>query len=150
MKRKRIQIFVVFAAVVGLIGWLVITGFNDTMVYYITVDELHAQGKAVEGDGLRVSGRVIPGSVVKGDDGLSVQFRIDELGNELEVVYHGIVPDTFKEDGGVLLEGKYVDGRFEAERIFTKCASKYESEEGVQYPAPEQTSANEPAQSSAY
>lgn len=133
MKRRRITIFVVFAAVIGVIGWLLVSGFNDTMVYYITVSELKVQGVKAEGKGLRVSGKVVPGTVERSSDGLMLKFTLDELGETMPVSYRGIVPDTFKEDGGVLLEGKFAGGEFQAAQIFTKCASKYEAEEGGGY-----------------
>jgi len=133
MERRRATIFVVFAAVIAVIGWIFIDGFDDTMVYYKTVSELKAQGENNDGKGLRVSGRVVPGSVEKSADGLSIKFTIDELGELLPVSYRGIVPDTFKEDAGVLLEGKYANGEFAATQIFTKCASKYESKEADGY-----------------
>ncbi|MEK7728360.1 MAG: cytochrome c maturation protein CcmE [candidate division KSB1 bacterium] len=133
MERRRITIFAVFAAVIGIIGWLFVSGFNDTMVYYITVSELKTQGVKAEGKGLRVSGKVVPGTVARSSDGLVMTFTLDELGETMPVSYRGIVPDTFKEDAGVLLEGKFVNGEFQAKQVFTKCASKYEGEEGGGY-----------------
>lgn len=131
MFNKRTTIFFVFTAVVGIMGYLIMSGFNDTNVaYYQKVDELQALGVNAEGKSFRVSGKVIEGSVVRAADGLSMTFAIDELGNTMPVIYHGIIPDTFKEGVGVLLEGKYTNGRFEASNIMTKCASKYEGEEG--------------------
>jgi len=133
MSRRRVTIFVVFAAVIGIIGYLIASGFEDTTVaYYQKVDELKALGASADGKNYRVSGQVIAGSVARADDGLSMTFTIDELGNKMDVSYHGIIPDTFKEGAGVLLEGKYIDGRFEATNIMTKCASKYESEGQMQ------------------
>ena len=133
MERRRITIFATFAVVIGVIGYLLISGFNETTVaYYRTVTELKALNNGGEGQNFRVSGSVVAGSVVRSEDGLSTKFTIDELGETLEVSYHGILPDTFKEGVGVLLEGRYVNNRFEAAQIFTKCASKYESmEEGA-------------------
>jgi cytochrome c-type biogenesis protein CcmE len=129
MSRRRTTIFAVFALVISIISYLIISGFDDTTVaYYQKVDELKALGVSAEGKSFRVSGQVVSGSVVRADDGLSMTFTIDELGHFMEVSYHGIIPDTFKEGAGVLLEGKYVNGRFEAANIMTKCASKYEGE----------------------
>ncbi|MDZ7361025.1 MAG: cytochrome c maturation protein CcmE [candidate division KSB1 bacterium] len=129
MSNKRVTIFLVFAAVIGIIGYLILSGFDDTTVaYYQTVDELKALGASADGKSYRVSGQVVAGSVVRAEDGLSMTFTIDELGNTMPVVYYGIIPDTFKEGVGVLLEGKYANGRFEATTIMTKCASKYEGE----------------------
>ncbi len=140
MERKRITIFAVVTAVIALIAWLFVSGFNETMVYYMTVSELKAQTVKAESRGLRVSGNVVPGSVVRSADGLQMRFTLDELGEHMPVVYKGIVPDTFKENAGVLLEGKYANGEFHAAQIFTKCASKYESENSGQYPASEKGS----------
>lgn len=133
MSNKRVTIFFVFTAVVATIGYLILSGFNDTTVsYYQKVDELKALGVSAEGRSFRVSGQVVTGSVERAADGLSMTFTIDELGQTMPVVYHGIIPDTFKEGAGVLLEGKYAKGRFEATNIMTKCASKYEGEGQMQ------------------
>jgi cytochrome c-type biogenesis protein CcmE len=129
MSNKRVTIFFVFTAVIGIIGYLIMSGFNETTVaYYQKVDELKALGVSAEGKSFRVSGQVVAGSVARAEDGLSMTFTIDELGHTMPVIYHGIIPDTFKEGVGVLLEGKYANGRFEAANIMTKCASKYEGE----------------------
>jgi len=133
MSNKRTTIFLVFAAVISIIGYLILSGFDDTTVaYYQTVDELKTLGVSADDKSYRVSGQVVAGSVVRAEDGLSMTFTIDELGNTMPVVYHGIIPDTFKEGVGVLLEGKYANGRFEATNIMTKCASKYEGEGQMQ------------------
>ncbi len=133
MSNKRATVVIVFAAVIGIIGYLILSGFDDTTVaYYQTVDELKTLGVSADGKSYRVSGQVVAGSVVRAEDGLSMTFTIDELGNTMPVVYHGIIPDTFKEGVGVLLEGRYANGRFEATNIMTKCASKYEGEEQAQ------------------
>jgi cytochrome c-type biogenesis protein CcmE len=139
MDRRRVTIFATFAGVIAVIGYLLFSGFNDTTVaYYRTVTELKTLGAQAESKNFRVSGTVLPGTVVRAADGLSVSFTIDELGETLPVSYRGILPDTFKEGVGVLLEGRYANGRFEAMQIFTKCASKYQSEEEMA--APEKTS----------
>jgi cytochrome c-type biogenesis protein CcmE len=130
MTRRRVTIFATFAGVIGIIGYLFVSGFNEsTVAYYRTVNELKTMGVSAEGKSFRVSGRVIPGTVVRAGDGLSATFTITEQEQNLEVSYHGIIPDTFKEGIDVLLEGRYVNGRFEATQIFTKCASKYQSEQ---------------------
>ena len=50
----------------------------------------------------------------------------DEKGT-LDVDYRGVVPDSFKPGGEVIVEGKYnKDGKFLATAIMPKCASKYE------------------------
>ncbi|KAA0222059.1 cytochrome c maturation protein CcmE [candidate division KSB1 bacterium] len=119
MEGRRVRIFAAFAIVIGAISWVVASGFKDTMVYYKTVPELKAIGVEAEGRGFRVSGHVVPGTVVKSDDGLSIRFTIEEQGQQMPVSYHGIVPDTFKE-GRRVCRAAIFDLRFEphAAQIF--------------------------------
>ncbi len=50
-------------------------------------------------------------------------------GASMKVKYNGIVPDTFKEDSEVVVEGAWdsASGEFEASVLLAKCPSKYES-----------------------
>jgi len=44
------------------------------------------------------------------------------------VVYSGVVPDAFKPDADVVLEGKLTaSGTFEADNLLVKCPSKYQA-----------------------
>ncbi|RMD98751.1 MAG: cytochrome c maturation protein CcmE [Calditrichaeota bacterium] len=126
--RPNKKVYFAFAVVILAIVFLVAYGFNDkTMVYYSTVKELKARGANAVGQGFRVSGKVIPGSLQKAPDRVRASFDITEEGERLHVVYDGILPDTFKENMDVLVEGKYqANGEFKATNVFTKCASKYE------------------------
>ena len=48
-------------------------------------------------------------------------------GSTIDVVYHGSVPDAFKEGRHVLVDGKLEGGVFvaKADTLVTKCPSKY-------------------------
>ena len=144
MKPNR-KVYLAFALVILSISFLVAYGFNDeTMVYYSTVKELKMRGADAYDQGFRVSGIVVPGSVKKATDRVHVSFDVIEEGETLHIVYDGILPDTFKEDMEVLVEGKYQpDGTFMATNVFTKCASKYEptDEQMNGNPQEQQTSA---------
>ena len=62
----------------------------------------------------------------------SVEFTVaDKMDRSqtVRVAFTGAIPDTFKEDVEVILEGKFVQtGQFEAASLVTKCPSKYEEE----------------------
>ncbi|RMD95313.1 MAG: cytochrome c maturation protein CcmE [Calditrichaeota bacterium] len=125
--KRNFRIVAVFAVVIFAMIYLISSGLNNkTMVYYSTVKELKQKGKSAYGQGFRVSGKVVPGSIDKASDKIEARFVIEEEGERLQVVYHGILPDTFKEGSEVLVEGKYQpDDSFMATNVFTKCASKY-------------------------
>lgn len=126
--RPNLRILVAFALVILAMVYLITSGFNSqTMVYYATVKELKMQGDDAVGRGFRVGGKVVPGSVVRSADRVQVRFAIEEDGEQLVVVYDGVLPDTFREEADVLVEGKMLpDHTFQATNVFTKCASKYE------------------------
>lgn len=137
MKRKM-RVYMALGAVVIAMGFLIVSGFNtETMVYSIKVQELKARGESAFDKGYRIEGFVNPETIKKSSDLLTVDFVVHDESGSLPVVYNGILPDTFKpssfsNDIEVLLEGKYrQDGSFQATKIMTKCASKYDPiEEG--------------------
>jgi len=113
--------------VVG-IAWLAFSGFNQSLAYYKTVDELRAMGDNAYGKRLRVAGNVMPGSIERVPG--AVKFRLEQKGEILSVAYIGkdLLPDTFKDGSQALAEGHLSrDGAFEATKIQAKCASKYEA-----------------------
>ena len=125
---RKMKVYLVFTVIIASMGFLLISGFDqDTMTYYTTVKELKAKGNDAYNNGYRVSGTVEMGSLKKSADQLVARFVINEEGETLQVEYRGIVPDTFKEGGDVLLEGRFrSDQVFYATNIMTKCASKYD------------------------
>ena len=127
MSRNK-KVYIAFLAVVLAMAFLILWGFNEqTMVYYSTVKELKERGADAYGRGFRVSGKVVPGTVERATDRVHASFVITEEGETLQIEYDGILPDTFKEDVEVLVEGTMqADGTFKASNVFTKCASKYE------------------------
>lgn len=126
-RRRLIPLkFLVAGAVVLLaIGYLIFTAMGQASVYYLTVSELRAQG-AADGRPIRVSGDVVPGSIVR--DGATLRFQIADEGGGLPVVYQGIVPDIFADNVQVVVEGRAgADGEFRANTLLAKCPSKFEA-----------------------
>ncbi len=130
MSSKKTRVAVAFTIVAGLLIWLTISGFNENMQYYVQIQDVKAMGVEAQSKGLRVKGNLVPGSVVKSDNSLDVQFVIEENGRQLQVHYDKELPDTFRDGSEVLVEGKLrADGAFEAQMLMAKCPSKYESSE---------------------
>ncbi len=101
------------------------------MVYYLSVQELKAQVPAVYDTRVRVSGTVVPGTIVKGNDG-SLEFQITDGTDNVDVYYEGIIPDIFADDVEAVVEGVYAENNvFEADTLLAKCPTKYESTDSL-------------------
>lgn len=128
---------------VGLVGvaavvtYLVWTGVSETMVYYLTPQELLAR---VEADpsfrdvGVKVSGRVVADSHERlgPTSHRFVVHDLEDAGVRFTTEYHDLLPDTFTDSPDmvvdVVLEGRFrEDGVFEATTVLTKCGSRYEA-----------------------
>jgi cytochrome c-type biogenesis protein CcmE len=106
-------------------------GAQQSKTYYHTIAELPGLQGAALRQRLRVGGDVRSGSIqhVSG----RIEFVLVEEGKNLPVSYVGTdpLPDTFKDGAQCLVEGKVQpDGRFVAETVQAKCASKYEAAPG--------------------
>lgn len=135
MKHGRFMVGLV--GVAAVVSYLVWTGVSETMVYYLTPTELMAK---VESDpsfrdmGVKISGRVIPGTYERGEGELLHRFEVRDLENAsatFTVEYRDALPDTFTDDVEVVLEGRLDgDGVFQASTLLTKCGSRYEAAPG--------------------
>jgi cytochrome c-type biogenesis protein CcmE len=122
-----------FAAVVfaAAVGYLMVSGFSQESVYYLEVTEVLQNPDKFNKRGMRVSGDVVDGTVVKDFKKQYLEFSIsDAEGKSMKVIYNGIIPDTFEEDVQVIVEGRYDKEKqiFNAATVLTKCPSKYEAE----------------------
>ncbi|MDH4183010.1 MAG: cytochrome c maturation protein CcmE [Nitrospinota bacterium] len=126
--------FIVGASIIASgIGYLIFTAINISGVYYLTISEALAKGAELKNSDVRIEGHVAPGSVTRSLKDMYLTFAInDETGNSLNVDYHGIVPDGFKEEHKVIVEGRLTsDGAFTARSLTTPCASRYEAADDV-------------------
>jgi len=119
--------------IVASVALLITEGVKQTGMYFLTPTELAARTQADPSFydlGIKVSAKVVPGSIVRNDAERRVDFRISDGGHEFPVTYVGMVPDTFTDQNeiDVIVEGKYSrDGVFHATEVLAKCGSKYEA-----------------------
>lgn len=112
------------------VGLLMYVSLGGAVNYYLTVSELLDRGSELYGERVRVSGKVVNGSVEWDSVALELRFVIVEGDDELPVVYGGAKPNGFEEDSNVLVEGEYhSDEVFQASTIILRCPSKYEPQE---------------------
>lgn len=84
------------------------------------------------GQRLRVGGMVAPGSVQRDPATLNVSFRLYDAAGEVMVHYDGILPDLFREDQGVVVQGILEPGpRILASEVLAKHDENYTQPEIV-------------------
>jgi cytochrome c-type biogenesis protein CcmE len=130
MTQKKTKFVIGSALIVVAIGYLITAGISSTSQYFFTVDELMSQKISYAGEGLKVKGNVVNGSIVRDSENyLKINFAIEDKSSNLNVTYEGIIPDMFKDGQEVVVEGTLAqDGVFHANTLLTSCPSKYEAE----------------------
>ncbi|MBP2241499.1 cytochrome c-type biogenesis protein CcmE [Cytobacillus eiseniae] len=102
----------------------------------IAIEELLNNKDSFKDEYVMTQGLLIEDSVQWNADKIELRFEIVEDGRDriLPVIYNGVKPDNFSEDVIVIVEGFLNEkGEFEAERVQTKCPSKYEGEDPENY-----------------
>jgi cytochrome c-type biogenesis protein CcmE len=123
--------------ILAALAWLSWVGVTESKTYYHTIDELPKLKASDLRHRMRIGGNVRAGSIKRLPG--RVDFVLEENGNPLPVSYVGRdpLPDTFTDGAQALVEGREMpDGRFVAEQVQAKCASKYEATPGQQKSSP--------------
>jgi len=125
-KRRRLTIVLLGGLLLATAAALVLTAFEDSIVFFHSPTDI-ATNKELGGDRrLRVGGLVKPESWQKAADGLTHNFAVTDLTNEVLVAYKGIMPDLFREGQGVVVEGRLLpDGSFRADEVLAKHDENY-------------------------
>jgi cytochrome c-type biogenesis protein CcmE len=118
----------VIVVALGALAWL---GYGESKTYYHTIAELQTLNGSARTQRMRIGGTVETGSIRRLAG--RVDFVLEGEGKTLPVSYIGNdpLPDTFVDKSQALVEGRPgPDGRFVAEHVQAKCASKYEAAPG--------------------
>jgi cytochrome c-type biogenesis protein CcmE len=129
--KKRAKFGVGISVIVVSMAFLAWLGYGESKTYYHTIAELQTLQGAALNHRMRVGGTVEPGSIRRLTG--RVDFVLQGEGKTLPVSYVGSdpLPDTFIDKSQALVEGRPAsDGRFVAETVQAKCASKYEAAPG--------------------
>ena len=130
-KQQRLGLLALGMAALGGATALVLTAFSNNLVFFYSPSDLKTQ--AIAADRLvRVGGLVEKQSLSHSPGGQTVSFRITDGKTDLAVVYHGILPDLFREGQGVVAEGRLrPNGSFAAATVLAKHDEKYMPREVV-------------------
>lgn len=103
---------------------LMLNAFRDNIVFFHTPSDVRS-GMVSPGKQTRLGGLVEKDSIRRQPNGMDVAFRITDGANAIDVRYHGILPDLFREEQGVVAEGVVKDGALEASTILAKHDENY-------------------------
>jgi cytochrome c-type biogenesis protein CcmE len=135
--QNRAKFGVGIAVIIVSLAFLAWLGYGESKTYYHTIAEYQTLQGSARSHRMRLAGTVEPGSI-RHTSG-RVEFVLEEQGKTLPISYIGTdpLPDTFVDKSQALVEGHPgSDGRFVAEHVQAKCASKYEAAPGGDKPAP--------------
>lgn len=133
---SKVKYIVGGVVIVGLIAYLIISSISSAGAYYREVGEVLAQGDALAGKNLRVSGNIVTESVTYDAAKLDLNFLISDpadASKQLPVYFHGVKPDQMTREGSsAIVEGSLgPNGTVEANNLLLKCPSRYE-EQGIE------------------
>jgi cytochrome c-type biogenesis protein CcmE len=132
--------------------YLIASSTQASAEYFMTVEELKAQGQGVVDRNLRLSGAVVGDTIQYDPQTLTLTFDVAHVpGNNREVedqgglaavlhaavedpnrtrvkvVYSGPKPDLLKTEAQAIMTGQFgADGVFHADELLLKCPTKYE------------------------
>lgn len=127
MKAKHQRLSLAVAALVALIGsgLLAMTALKDQAAYFFAPADL-ASAKVKPGEAIRLGGMVADKSIKRDPDGVTITFTVTDGKASTPVRFKGIVPDLFKENSGVVGEGRLdANGVFVADTILAKHDERY-------------------------
>lgn len=122
-KKRRIQVIAVATLALALSTGLIGYAMRDGIRFFRSPSQVMAEPPA-PAEVFRIGGLVEEGSVVRGQ-GETVSFRVTDGGASIPVTFTGVLPDLFAENQGMVGQGRYVDGTFEATEILAKHDETY-------------------------
>jgi cytochrome c-type biogenesis protein CcmE len=123
-KQRRLVLIGVAGVVLVAAAALVLSALRDTIVFFNSPSDV-VEKHVAPGTKIRLGGLVSSGSV-KRDDNLDVRFTVTDGNRSIDVTYHGILPDLFREGQGVVAEGALrSDGVFVADTVLAKHDENY-------------------------
>ena len=148
--------------ILAAVIYLIASSTQASAEYFMTVDEVKADGASAVGKSLRLSGAVLGDTIQYDAETLTLTFEIAHVSGDnaeieaqgglaqvlfqavndpsrqrIKVVYVGPKPDLLRGEAQAIMTGKLgEDGVFHAEELLLKCPTKYEQA------VPEQASSN--------
>ncbi|KXK10782.1 MAG: CcmE/CycJ protein [Chloroflexi bacterium OLB14] len=138
--------------ILAAVAYLIFSATSASAERFMTVDEMLAEGPAIVGDSLRITGAVVGDTIQYDPNTLTLTFEIahapadfqeiEEQGGLAEVLYQavmdptrarvkviyiGVKPDLLRGEAQAIMTGTLdADGVFHATELLLKCPTRYE------------------------
>ena len=124
---NKIRIVLVVAVLVLAVGYLGFTAFPGNALYYFTVTEVLQENSDIDGQNVRIVGKLQPDSFNRTSGTVNANFTLVDEENILNATYSGVLPDLFfNPESEIVVEGQYNKGEiFHTTNVIVKCPSKY-------------------------
>jgi cytochrome c-type biogenesis protein CcmE len=125
-KNQRLLLLVLaIGAVLGAV-LLAMSAMRSQAAFFYAPGDVARKGLPLD-QAVRIGGMVKQGSIRRHPDGVTIDFVVrDETRATIPVRYRGITPDLFRENSGVIAEGRFrPDGIFVATEILAKHDENY-------------------------
>jgi len=129
-KQRRIQIIALGAVMLVVSVALIGFAFKDGINFFYSPTQV-AEAPPGPRERFRIGGLVEEGSVVRGN-GTQISFNVTDGASVIPIRYEGILPDLFEEGQGMVAQGNYIDGTFEAVEILAKHDETYMPKEVIE------------------
>ena len=125
-KNQRLVLLILAAAAVIGAVLLGMWGLKDNAAFFYAPADVARKGVPLERN-VRIGGMVKGGSIRRAADGVTIDFIVgDETPATILVRFTGIPPELFKENSGVVAEGRFQPGGlFVADEILAKHDENY-------------------------
>jgi len=148
--------FTILAVLLGIgsvIGLTLYALQENINLFYTPSELIEGKGENKEkpfiGQKLRIGGMVVPGSVVRDEESLDVEFKLIDTGPLVTIRYHGILPDLFREGQGIVAQGVLIEPNvIEAFEVLAKHDEEYmpadvaEAVKGIKHEKPKYNLSN--------
>tara|TARA_Y100001954_G_scaffold212169_1_gene239697 strand:+ start:55 stop:489 length:435 start_codon:yes stop_codon:yes gene_type:complete len=125
-KLKRFSFLLTVFLSIALAIFFVLKALDEKIVFFYTPSKLFEKEEDIM-QYIRVGGLVKEKSINFSDDGLKVNFMITDNKKTVNVMFEGILPDLFRENQGVVAEGRFNKEKkiFLAEKVLAKHDENY-------------------------
>jgi cytochrome c-type biogenesis protein CcmE len=124
-RQRRLGLLLAALVCCGAAVAFVLNAFRANLVFFFSPTQVAAH-EAPAARSFRLGGLVVPGSLHKDPENLTIRFVVTDTRHDIPVVYRGLLPDLFREGKGVVARGTLDrSGTFVASEILAKHDENY-------------------------